>query len=154
MNNPPEKIWNRNFTCVFIACFLSSLASMSVNPLVSTYAKYLDAGPVLIGMMTGLINGVAVLVRPITGPIAAKNDNRMLMILIGVVGVVIYVGYAFLDSVAAFTIFRVINGFQLGLLGSVYLAVASDSLPPSKIGAGISIYTLSFVTAQVFFAVT
>lgn len=150
MKNPTEKIWNRNFTCVFIAYFLSSLASMSVNPLVSTYAKYLDAGPVLIGMMTGLIYGVAVVVRPITGPMAARIDNRKLMIFIGVLGVVIYLGYAFLDSIAAFTVLRVINGFQHGLIGSVFLAVASDSLPPSKLGAGISIYTLSFVAAQAF----
>ena len=53
----PEKkttIWTHNFICVFIVNAMLSLAHSSVNTLVSTYATYLGAGAVVMGILTGL----------------------------------------------------------------------------------------------------
>ena len=67
-----------------------------------------------------------------------------------VLGVIANLGYIFFSSVTAFAVFRIVNGFMQGLIGSVYLTVVSDSLPPSKFGTGIGIYGLAFVAAQAF----
>ena len=120
-----------------------SLSHTSVNTLVSTYAAHLGAGAILVGTLTGIFFGVAVLTRPLTGPLIPKYDNRKLMIIAYALGVVVNAGYAATGSIGAFLAFRVINGLQYGTIGVLNLTVASNSLPKSKIGSGVGIFGLS-----------
>lgn len=138
-----ESMWTRNFICTMCANLCLSLSHTSVNTLVSTYAAYLGAGAILVGTLTGIFFGVAVLTRPFTGPLVPKYDNRKLMIIAYALGVLVNAGYAATSSIGAFLAFRVINGVQYGTIGVLNLTVASNSLPKSKIGAGVGVFGLS-----------
>jgi len=150
MNTKKDTIWTRNFICIMLANLCLSLAHTSVNTLVSSYAELLGAAPVLVGMLTGIFFGVAVLERPVTGPLIPKYDNRILTLIFYAIGIVGYAGCAFTHTVGAFLAFRVVNGIQYGMVGVLNLTIASNSLPESKLGSGIGIFGLANSVSQSF----
>ena len=138
-----ESVWTRNFICAAIANTLLSTAHSSVNTLVSTYAAYLGAEAVLVGTLTGIFFGVSVAFRTAAGPMTTRINGRSLMICVYILGVLVHVGYTFFDNIAAFLVFRVFNGIQYSIIGSLTMKTATDSLPKSKVASGIGLYCIS-----------
>lgn len=134
------KIWNRNFICVFAVNALLGFALSSTNSLVSTYAGFLGASAVIIGALTGMFYGVAFAMRPISGPVTTKFDKKKLVIFATVLGIIVNTGYALTGSIGLFIAFRVINGIQFSIIGSLAMTIAGDSLPPEKMGSGMGFY--------------
>jgi MFS family permease len=135
-----ETIWTRNFICVALANLLLCIGHFSVNPLVATYATYLGATPVVMGLLTGMFFGIAFAVRPVSGPMITKIDKRTLLICVYILGAVVNIGYALFHSIPLFVIFRFFNGVQYSFVGSLIMTLAADSLPPSKLASGMGIY--------------
>lgn len=141
-------IWTRNFTCAMLANFLMSMSHFAVNTLVATYATHLGAGPVLMGFLTGMFFGVALAIRPISGPLMTKVDKRLLMISIFALGSVVNIGYALFRSIPAFVFFRFLHGVQYSFMGALIMTVASDSLPPEKMASGIGVFGVGSAIGQ------
>jgi MFS family permease len=117
-----------------------AFANSSVNTLASTYAAFLGAGALLIGALTGMFYAVAFAMRPISGPATTKLDQKKLVIFANILGVIVNAGYAFSGSITMFVAFRVLNGVQFSIIGALAMTVASNSLPPDKMGSGLGIY--------------
>ena len=139
-SNEPTKIWNKNFTCVFLANFMLCMAHFSVNPLVATYAEFLDANPGVIGLLAGMFFGVALAMRPFAGPISTKVDKRKLLIFVFILGAVANLGYAVFPYIPAFVVFRVIHGIQFSLVGMILLTLSSDHLPKTRMVSGLGMF--------------
>ena len=136
----PTKIWNKNFISVMSANFLLGLAHFSVNPLVATYAEYLDANHAMIGFLAGMFFLVALAMRPFSGPVTTKIDNRKLLVFAFILGAIANLGYAMFQYIPAFIFFRVIHGVQFSLIGMLLMILAANHLPPTKIVAGMGIF--------------
>ena len=147
MKNPkvksPDSIWNRNFICILLTAFILGIANFSVNPLVASYAVHLGASAFMMGLLTGLFFGVALSMRPVSGPVITKFDKRKLMILVFVIGGVANIGYALFHNISAFFVFRLIHGLQYALVGSLTMTLAGDNLPEEKMASGMGVYGLS-----------
>jgi MFS family permease len=143
-------IWNRNFICVFIANAMLSLSHSSINTLVSTYATYLGAGAVLMGFLTGMFFGVSLAMRPISGPLSTKLNNRTLMIFVFILGGFVNLGYALFEHLTMFVFFRFFHGLQYSIVGSLIMTVAGDSLPREKMASGMGIYSVGGAVAFAF----
>lgn len=148
MKAPSESIWTRNFICASIANMMLALSHTSVNTLASTYAAYLGAGAVLVGALTGIFFGVAVAMRPIAGPLTVRINSRKLMICVYTLGAFVNLGYAAFGSIGWFLVFRVLNGIQYSIIGSLTMMIASDSLPKSKVASGIGAFCIGSSVAQ------
>lgn len=135
-----NSIWNRAYTCAFLANLLLCFSQSTVNTLISTYAAWLGAGAVLVGTISGLYFGVAFAARPISGPCITILDKQKLMIVTYALGVISNVAYALAGSVSFFIVARVLHGLQFAFVGSLNLTIASDSLPKEKLGSGIGIF--------------
>ena len=133
-------IWNRGYTCAFLANLLLCFSQNTVNPLISTYATWLGAGAVLVGTISGLYFGVAFAARPISGPAITILDKKKLMIFTYSLGFITNIGYALAGSVPVFIAARVVHGLQFAFVGSLNLTLASDNLPREKLGSGIGIF--------------
>ena len=133
-------IWNRGYTCAFLANLLLCFSQNTVNPLISTYATWLGAGAVLVGTISGLYFGVAFAARPISGPAITILDKKKLMIATYALGFLTNIGYAMAGSVPVFIAARVVHGLQFAFVGSLNLTIASDNLPREKLGSGIGIF--------------
>jgi len=146
----PASIWNKNFVCVMLANLLMCLGHSTVNPLVATYTKHLNAGPELTGFLTGMFFAVALSLRPFSGPILTKFDKRKLLIIIFLFGAVANFGYAIFHSIPAFIVFRFFSGIQYGFVGALLMTLAADHLPISKLAYGLGIYGVSGAVGNAF----
>ncbi|MDR1217079.1 MAG: MFS transporter [Oscillospiraceae bacterium] len=133
-------IWNRNFICVVIINTLLCLGHASVNPIVASYAKFLNASEPMMGLLTGMFYGVALAIRPVAGPVTTKSDKRTLLIAVFLIGGVANMGYALFQSIPMFVFFRFLTGIQYGFVGSLIMTLAGDSLPPEKMASGMGVY--------------
>ena len=140
-------IWNRNFICVMFTNCLLVMSSNSVNTMVSTYTTFLGAGPKLMGLLTGLFFAVALAMRPVTGPVTTRIDNRKLMMLVYGIGCVVNLGYAAFHTIPAFLVLRILNGLEYAFVGSLGITIAADALPPEKLSSGLGIYGVSGAVA-------
>lgn len=141
-------IWNKNFICVLLANMFLGFSNSSVNTLVSTFADFLGAGAVLVGALTGMYFGVSFLMRPVAGPVTTRFDKRNLMILAFALGMLANLGYAFTRSVGLFVVFRILTGMQFSIIGPLAMTVASDSLPPEKLGSGLGFYGVAMAISS------
>lgn len=148
--NKKSTIWTRNFICVFVIFAMLQFSHTAINTLVSSYAVFLGAGPVLMGALTGMLFAVALVMRPFIGPITTNVNHRLLMILASAAGLVSYVGYAVFHDVTIFVIFRLVSGFQYAIIGALGMTMAADSVPDEKIASGISMYALGGAILAVF----
>jgi len=139
-NEKKSTIWNRAFTCAFTANFLLCISQFLINPLVATYADYLGASQVMIGVISGLYYGISFVVRPVSGPLITKMNKKHLMFFANALGVVVNVGYALAGGIPLFIVSRILHGLQFAFIGSLNLTIASDSLPPEKMGSGIGFF--------------
>jgi MFS family permease len=148
----PQKItiWSRNFICVVLTNFMLCLAHFSVNTLVATYATYLGATAVIMGLLTGMFFGISLAMRPVAGPVTTKLDKRKLLIMVFALGAVVNIGYALFDSIVAFVIFRFLNGVQYSLVGSLIMTLASDNLPKEKLASGMGVYGVGGAIGMAF----
>ncbi len=140
MEKKKATIWNRNFICIMIAASFMNLSHWAVNPLVSKYAQYLGAGPVLMGLLTGMFFAIALAMRPVAGPAMTRLDHKMLLIGVYALGGVVNLGYALFHSIPVFMLLRFFHGVQYSIMGSLCLVIAGDSLPYEKMASGMGVY--------------
>ena len=140
MEKKPMTIWNRNFICIMIAASFMNLSHWSVNPLVSKYAQYLGAGPVLMGLLTGMFFAIALAMRPVAGPAMTRLDHRKLLIADYALGGVVNLGYALFHNIPVFMVLRFFHGVQYSIMGSLCMVIAGDSLPYEKMASGMGVY--------------
>lgn len=143
-------IWNKNFICAVLANFLFVLAHFSVNTLVATYTTFLGTTPVIMGLLTGLLLGVSLALKPISGPMITKIDKRKLLILIYALGGFVNLGYAVFHNIPMFVAFRVLHGIQYGFAGSLVMTVAADSLPDEKMASGMGMFGIGAAVGTAF----
>ena len=148
MNKTKSTIWNRAYTCAFLANLLLCFSQNSVNTLISTYAAWLGAGTVLVGTISGLYFGVAFAARPISGPAITILNKKKLMLATYGLGVVTNIAYALAGNVSLFIVARVLHGLQFAFVGSLNLTIASDSLPKEKLGSGIGVFGIGGALAM------
>jgi len=146
--NTPPTIWNKVYTCTFIANFLLAISLFMVNPLVANYAKLLGADEVMIGILSGLYFGVAFAARPFSGPAIAKLNKKHIMLFAYALGVLVNVGYAISSDIPLFMASRVLHGIEFAFVGSLNMTLASESLPAGKMGAGIGLFGIGGATAN------
>ena len=94
----------------------------------------------IMGLVTGLILGISLALKPIAGPMITKIDKRKLLILIYVLGAIVNLGYALFHSIPMFVAFRFLHGIQYGFAGALVMMVAADSLPDEKMASGMGVY--------------
>jgi MFS family permease len=145
-----KNFWNRNYTCVFTANVAMVLSQFLVNPLVTTYARWLGAGTTLIGALTGLYFAVAFLIRPVSGPTITIVNHRLLLIATYVMGVIVNLMYAVFPSIPMFITARVLHGVEFAFLGSLLMVMASDSLTPEQLGPGLGMFSLGTAFGMAF----
>lgn len=133
-------IWNKTYICMLIANTFLALAQNIVNPLIVKYGGWLGADTVLIGFMSGLYFGVAFLMRPVSGPVITVLNRKMLLLVSYALGAIVYFIYALFQNMGWFIAARILHGIEFSIIGSLLMAITSDSLPKEKLGMGMGIY--------------
>jgi len=147
MPDKKDTIWNRTFICLLLSQIGLALSQNIVNPLVSSYAEFLGAGAMLVGLLTGLYFGVAVAMRPFSGPAVVFLDKKKLLVFSFALGIIVNLCYGTFISIPLFLLSRALHGVQFSIVGSLLITMVGDSIPQKKLGSGLGVFSASVAIA-------
>ena len=144
-----ESIWkNRQFLFIFVIAFLVYTSSTMLNLTLPKYANDLGATAQAVGLLAGIFQIAALMMRPISGQIV-DNENRLIMlrvvlalVLLSVIGIMLSRTYWPLVA------FRALHGLAWGVGSTLFMTIASSCFTHKNMTAGIGIYGLGQVFAQ------
>ena len=78
-----ERVYTRDVLLIMVAAFFYMFCSMSAVPIIAGYAKSIGANGVVMGVISALASGIAIVCRPITGNLSDKAKKiRLIEMLI------------------------------------------------------------------------
>lgn len=143
-----DKIWNAQFISVFIANGMMYLGQWMCNALIAKYADHLGASVTAVGFVTSVFAYSAIIIKFVSAP-AIDTFNKKYIAFFSMAGMAIaFWGYGFSHSIPILIAFRLLQGCCQGFTATCCLALATDTLPPSKIGSGIGYFSLAQAMCQ------
>ena len=144
MNNITERLWNRNYTQVWIANFLLYFSFMLLTPLFPLYlSDTFGADKQMIGIVLAGYTLTALLVRPFSGYLVDCYPRRMVLLVSFLLFCILFIGYPLSGSLLMFAIIRMLHGAPFGAATVSNSTVAIDVLASSRRAEGIGYYGLS-----------
>ena len=143
-----EKIWNPLFTMLFIANMCMNLSQQMMNSLVTKYANSLGAAATVLGVVSSIYALTALIFKILSGPVIDTYDKRHVATITMGIMAVSALGYGLSTTVPTLVAFRLLQGVGQAFTSTCCLAIAADSLPKSKYGSGIGIYTMAQAVSQ------
>ena len=144
MNSLKERLWNRNYTRVWIANFLLYFSFMLLTPLFPLYlSETFGADKQMIGIVLAGYTLTALLVRPFSGYIVDCYPRRTVLLVSFLLFCLLFIGYPLSGSLLMFAIFRTLHGAPFGAATVSNSTVAIDVLASSRRAEGIGYYGLS-----------
>ena len=145
--------WNtllayRIFLLIFTINTCINIGQQMINTLVPKYASALGLAATMVGIISGMFSFSALCLRPFANLAFDKfGKKRMLQVSAFLMCVTILL-YSLAQNVAMLFCARILHGVCYGCVAPLCLALAGDSLPDEKLGAGIGIFTLAQAIAQ------
>ena len=144
MNSLKERLWNRNYTRVWIANFLLYFSFMLLTPLFPLYlSETFGADKQMIGIVLAGYTLTALLVRPFSGYLVDCYPRRTVLLVSFLLFCLLFIGYPLSGSLLMFAIFRTLHGAPFGAATVSNSTVAIDVLASSRRAEGIGYYGLS-----------
>ena len=144
MNSLKERLWNRNYTRVWIANFLLYFSFMLLTPLFPLYlSETFGADKQMIGIVLAGYTLTALLVRPFSGYLVDCYPRRTVLLVSFLLFCLLFIGYPLSASLLTFAIFRTLHGAPFGAATVSNSTVAIDVLASSRRAEGIGYYGLS-----------
>ena len=152
MNNTPThiRLWNANYTRVWISNFLLYFSFMLLMPLFPLYLRdTFGADKEVIGWVLSGYTVAAMVVRPLSGFLIDSFPRRMVLIVCYSLVVAIFCGYLVAGSLFMFALFRTLHGAPFGATTVATTTMAIDVLHPERRAEGIGYFGLAnnFATA-------
>lgn len=138
----------QRFPLMYYALILvSALNQMSFNMLTPVLSKYiLSLGHTLslAGVIAGAFSITALVVRPLSGLLTDRVNERMVLLAAIPLYAVSTMGLGLANSVPTLFISRIMMGACFALCGTALTAFACNYIPPARMGEGIGYLGLSY----------
>ncbi|MCD7807116.1 MAG: MFS transporter, partial [Lachnospiraceae bacterium] len=144
----PTTIWNRTFISVFIANALLYFGEQMIQTLITSYAKYLGAVEVTIGLVASAFALTSIIFKVISAPAIDTYNRKYILFGAMVVIGISALGYAFSTNVTTVFGFRLLQGAGKAFTATCCLALATDALPKDKLAQGIGFFSLAQAICQ------
>ncbi|MGL5436769.1 MAG: MFS transporter [Lachnospiraceae bacterium] len=144
----PTNVWNKVFISVFIANMLMFLGQQMMNTLVAKYASHLGAAPAMIGFISSSFAYTALLFKLFAAPAIDTYNKKYVLTGALLVMAVAFLGYSMSSNTSMLLASRLLQGAGQAFTATCCLALASDALPPLKMGQGIAYFSLAQAICQ------
>ncbi len=139
-----EKLWNSNYTKVWIANFMIFFSFMLLAPMLPLYmSDTFDANKDIIGIVLSGYTLTALLIRPFSGFFVDSFPRKKVLLICYFLFFIFFAGYMAAETLLIFAIVRTLHGAPFGATTVSNSTVAIDVLPPSRRAEGIGYYGLS-----------
>ena len=144
----PDKIWNRAFISVFTANVAMFMSEQMIQSLITPYAESLGASDVVMGMVASAFAITALLLKVVSAPAIDAFSKKYILFFSMLVLAISSFGFGMSTSVTGVFVFRLLQGAAKAFTGTCCLAMATDSLPMSKLGQGIAMFSMGQAVSQ------
>ncbi len=139
-----ERLWNANYTKVWVANFMIFFSFMLLTPLLPIYlSEQFAANKDIIGLVLFGYAVMALVARLFSGYIVDSFPRKTVLLLSFAVFTLFFVGYVAAGTLVLFAIVRTVHGMPFGFTTVANSTVAIDVLPSSRRTEGIGLYGLS-----------
>ena len=139
-----EKLWNTNYTKVWVANFMIFFSFMLLTPLLPIYlSEQFAANKDTIGLVLFGYAVMALVARLFSGYVVDSFPRKTVLLLSFAVFTLFFVGYVAAGTLVLFAVVRTVHGMPFGITTVANSTVAIDVLPSSRRTEGIGLYGLS-----------
>lgn len=139
-----EKLWNSNYTKVWVANFMIFFSFMILTPLLPLYmSDTFHVDKHVIGIVLSGYTLTALLARSISGYLVDSYPRRIVLLTSYFLFFAFFAGYIIAGTMTLFAIIRTLHGGPMGAVTVANSTVAIDVLPSSRRAEGIGYYGLS-----------
>lgn len=139
-----ERLWNANYTKVWMANFMIFFSFMLLTPLLPIYLnEQFGANKDTIGLVLFGYAVMALVARLFSGYIVDSFPRKMVLLISFTLFTLFFVGYVAAGSLMLFALVRTLHGVPFGAVTVANSTVAIDVLPSSRRTEGIGFYGLS-----------
>lgn len=139
-----ERLWNSNYTKIWIANFMLYFSFMLLMPLFPLYLRdTFGASKEVIGTVLSGYTIAALVIRPFSGYMVDYMPRKAVLLVFNFLFVAFFAGYLTASSLTLFAIFRTLHGIPFGATTVAGTTVAVDVLYPSRRAEGLGYYGLS-----------
>ncbi len=140
---PKEKIWTRDFVAICFANFFVFLGFQMTLPTLPIFVKEIGGSDQMIGLVVGIFTFSALAFRPYAGH-ALETKGRGFVYMVGIAMFTIAVAfYGFTSAIIVLLLLRILHGAGFGMASTASGTIASDLIPPSRLGEGMGYFGLS-----------
>ena len=141
---PKEKLWNANYTKVWLANFMIFFSFMLLAPMLPLYlSDTFETDKQLIGIVLSGYTLTALLIRPFGGFFVDSFPRKKVLLICYFLFFAFFAGYLAAGTLVMFAIIRTMHGAPFGATTVANSTVAIDVLHPSRRAEGIGYYGLS-----------
>ena len=139
-----ERLWNLNYTKVWLGNFMIFFSFMLLIPLLPIYLKErFDASNDVIGSVLSGYVVMALVARLFCGYVVDSFPRKKVLVISFAIFALFFAGYIFAGSLLFFFIVRTLHGVPFGFVTVSNSTVAIDVLYPKRRSEGIGYYGLS-----------
>ena len=139
-----ERLWNTNYTKVWMANFMIFFSFMIVTPLLPLYlSETYQADKDTIGLVLSGYTLTALLARPFSGFLVDSFPRKVVLLTSYFLFFALFAGYLIAGTMTLFAIIRTMHGAPMGAVTVANSTSAIDVLPSSRRAEGIGYYGLS-----------
>ena len=143
-----EKVWTPYFIFMVAILFFSYLCFHGLNTGTSVYIEIKGGSTVLSGILAAIYSTTAGIIRMVVGPIVDRRGRTVVMMA----GASFFVASAllvgFMQDTTALVIGRILQGIGFGSIVTSATTAASDMLPSSRMGEGLSYFAIGSALSQ------
>ena len=139
-----ERLWNANYTKVWVANFMIFFSFMLLTPLLPIYlSEQFAANKDTIGLVLFGYALMALVARLFSGYMVDSFPRKTVLLLSFAVFTLFFVGYVAAGTLVLFAVVRTVHGMPFGITTVANSTVAIDVLSSSRRTEGIGLYGLS-----------
>lgn len=148
MKKKKETFWTGQFCILLIVNFASTMAGMSTNPLVASYAVSLGADLTVASTIAGIMSITSMIVCPAAGVLADRVNRKKLLLFTMTVYAICLLAHSFVHTIPMFILIRGLTGVFFSINNVLTIAYASSFIPGTRMGEGLSFLGLIAPLAQ------
>lgn len=135
-----QKVYTRDVLLIMVAAFFYMFCSMSAVPIVAGYAESIGATGVVMGIISALASGIAVVCRPITGNLSDRTKKIRLVVTGCLMMLAACLGYVFVPNLWILVLMRCLHGAGYACCSVGMSTWLTMLLPKNKMGSGLGVY--------------
>lgn len=143
-----DRMWNRNFICVFLTSMFLNSAFWTIVPMVSSYCLELGADLKTASFVASLMSFAAMILRPVAGMVSDQINRKRLILVTALVYALLAFMHVFAKDVRMLAVCRILVGVAFSFSSVSIMAFGTLFIPDSRLGEGMGWLSLGQVISQ------